>query len=346
MIAISNEIMLFTDFHAYSGFTEFSDSDKEYKNSRFRNQCEVLDGILNTAEKENIPVIFGGDLFHVRQKVDIFDFNNIFRIFANHPKVEVYLLRGNHDSINNLMGSPSSIDSFNFLPNVKVITNPEKIYINHVNVFFMPYGEDKDFIRNKLKEFSDTANRQGNQSLLVGHLGINGAELMGTKAEGEFNAGDFYPDIFDFIYMGHYHKRQRINGLDTFIYGGSTIQNTFSDAGQDKGYDILSFDGNTVYDKFITSSSPKFFTFSNYDDTVKEVIDRGNFVRINAPEEEVKKISLSEDDESKVRISPIKNFDVNSRLDISPDDSVTEVVAKFLKDKGIDALEEAKEVLP
>lgn len=98
----------------------------------------------------------------------------------------------------------------------------------------MPYGEDKKFIREKLKEFSEIANRQGNQSLLVGHLGINGAELMGTKAEGEFNAGDFYPDIFDFIYMGHYHKRQRINGLDTFIYGGSTIQNTFSDAGQEK----------------------------------------------------------------------------------------------------------------
>jgi len=47
----------------------------------------------NSQEEENLLVIFGGDLFHVRQKVDIFDFNTIFRIVANHPKVETYLLR-------------------------------------------------------------------------------------------------------------------------------------------------------------------------------------------------------------------------------------------------------------
>lgn len=337
---------MFTDFHAYSGFTEFSDSDKEYKNSRFRNQCEVLNGIFNKAEDENIPVIFGGDLFHVRQKVDIFDFNNIFRIVANHPKVETYLLRGNHDSINNLMGSPSSIDSFNFLPNVKVITNPETIKISNVNVFFMPYGEDKKFIRDKLKEFSEIASSSDNKSLLVGHLGINGAELMGTKAEGEFNAGDFYPDIFDFIYMGHYHKRQYINNRKDFIYGGSTIQNTFSDAGQDKGYDILTFSDKGVDDNFVLSRSPEFFTFDHYDEKVKDEISKGNFVRINAPEEEIDSINISDSEESKVRLSPIKEFDLNKRLDISPEDSTTEIVAKYLKDKGIDALEEAKEVLP
>lgn len=337
---------MFTDFHAYSGFTEFSDSDKEYKNSRFRNQCEVLNGIFNKAEDENLPVIFGGDLFHVRQKVDIFDFNNIFRIIGNHPKVETYLLRGNHDSINNLMGSPSSIDSFNFLPNVKVITNPETIKISNVNVFFMPYGEDKNFIREKLKEFSEIASNSDSKSLLVGHLGINGAELMGTKAEGEFNAGDFYPDIFDFIYMGHYHKRQYINNRKDFIYGGSTIQNTFSDAGQDKGYDILTFYDKGVDDNFVLSRSPKFFTFDHYDEKVKDEISKGNFVRINAPEEEINSINISDSEESKVRLSPIKEFDVNKRLDISPEDSTTEIVAKYLKDKGIDALEEAKEVLP
>lgn len=337
-------VLLFTDFHASSGFSEFSKSDEVYKNNRFRIQCECLEYILNQAEKLNLPVIFGGDLFHTRQKVPVFDFNKIYSIFAN-TTVPIYLLRGNHDSINNLMGSESSIDTFKFLPNITVISEPEVIRINDLNLYFMPYGEDTKAIKEKLKEFAEDSVNYSN-TLLVSHLGIQGATINGTVSDSPLMTGDFYPNSFNFIYMGHYHKRQKLGNLNNFIYGGSTIQNSFSDSGESKGYDILDFENSKVTDTFYPLDTPKFITVDKWDDYAKQEIDSGNYVRVRIPADQVETIKNSDVDQTLVRTEPIKSFELNSRIGITTEDAPIDIVSKYLSSKQLDEyLPLAKKVL-
>lgn len=339
---------MFTDFHAYSGFTEFSKPAPNYKNDRFMTQCRTLEHILSEAVKSHSPVIFGGDLFHTRQKVPVFDFNKIYAIFAKYNQVPIYLLQGNHDMVNNQMGSESSIDTFGFLSNIEVIKNPatRKVAPN-LKVYFMPYGEDVKYIKDKLKEFANDAEQTPMSTLLVAHLGINGATINGTQSDSPLMTGDFYPDSFDFIYMGHYHKRQMLDNRSNFIYGGSTLQNSFSDSGESKGYDLLSFEkGQKANDEFMTLDTPRFITLDEWGEQAKAEVAKGNYVRVRIPADQVSQVKESSMDLSHVRTEPVKDFKLNSRIGITADDTPVQVVTKYLKENGLSDLKDlAKSVL-
>lgn len=338
---ILSKFLFFTDSHFSAHFTEFSKPIKEYINDRFQNQCKVLSDMLTKAREDNLPVIFGGDLFDVRNQIDIEDFNYIFKIFAGFPDVKCYLLRGNHDSVNNLMGSPSSIDSFNYLENKQVISNPEHLEISDVDFYFVPYGENIKEIQDTLSEFSKMA-KENDNAVLVAHLGVNGANMNGMKSDSQLYPKDFYPDIFNFVYLGHYHLRQKIANLENMFYGGSLFQNTFSDSGSVKGYDIIDINNGCFEDNFIQHHLPEFDTVTVWDDTAKELANSGNYVRLKSEnKEDIQEAKKS----SNVRTELQKTFKVNSRLDIKKDDSPLLITKKYLEKNNIDAFDEAKEIL-
>ena len=337
-----SKFLFFTDSHFSAHFTEFSKPDKDFINNRFRIQCNTLIKLLELAKDKSLPVIFGGDMFDIRNQIDIEDFNHIYSIFSNYPEVKCYLLRGNHDSVNNLMGSPSSIDMFKCLPNKNVISNPEHIVIDHVDFYFMPYGENISEIKSKLKEFAESA-RENDNSVLVAHLGVNGAKMNGIISKSELMSNDFYPDIFNMVYLGHYHARQVFDkNHKNMFYGGSLFQNSFSDSGSHKGYDLVDINSGTFKDSFVKTNNPEFYTVFNWDEQAKKLVDQGNYVRLQTNDS--KDVKQAQDN-SNVRTELQKTFKINSRLDIKSNDSPLIITKKYLDKNKIDAFKEAKELL-
>ena len=347
---MSKGILLFTDFHAHL-FMEFAKHDDNYYTDRFKIQCKVLEDMLSRAAKEDLGVIFGGDLFHKRAAVDVRVFNMIYGIFAKYaPNIPyIYLLRGNHDSYDNSMGSESSLDTFTALgDNVHVVSTPEAFDIDDkiedagVHLAFMPYGEDIKDMKDQLHSFSQDLDPK-KFNLLVAHLGIDGAKQgqSNHRLASAFALSDMYPDKFNLVYLGHYHLRQNL--ADNVWYGGSTMQLSFNDEGQTKGYDIIHLDGRV---EFVPVDTPKFVTLTDWNDKIAKE-NKGNYIRLRLPEAVAKKIpdSVSKDELSNIRVEAQVDQTVDTRLDIDADDTPAAVVSKFMDEYYPDTKQLALEVL-
>lgn len=323
--------LLFTDFHAHL-FQEFSKPDPKYYTDRFKQQCEVLETMLKRASREKRIVIFGGDLFHKRGAVDVRVFNKIYNLFSNYCATipAIYLLRGNHDSYDNSMGSVSSLDTFSTLKNTCVISKPMVINTNFkiagkpLVFSFMPYGEDIDAMKQKLEEMSHTDNH--NYNMLVAHLGIDGARQGRSvhRLASAFSLSDMYPDSFDKVYLGHYHARQFL--ADNVWYGGSTMQLSFNDEGETKGYDLIEDDGSS---SFVEVKAPKFITLTEWNDKSREIA-KDNYIRLQVPKNVAQLVTESKDAPSTVRVEAQSNSKVNLRVKISADDSPVKIVNTYM----------------
>ena len=144
------KFIFFTDSHFHL-FTNYAKPDKFYPNDRFREQIEALQKVFDIAKEEKATVIFGGDLFHKRNAVDTRVYNEVFKVFARNQDVDVLLLRGNHDATTNSVYTDSSIDTFDYLPNVSVFTSFGVAEKNNVNIIFTAYGDETEEIKEFIK---------------------------------------------------------------------------------------------------------------------------------------------------------------------------------------------------
>lgn len=331
-------ILFFTDFHAHL-FSEFAKPSTHYYTDRFETQMKVLQGILETAVTKHYGIVFGGDLFHKRTAVDIRVFNAVYLMFAKYSNdiPFTYLLRGNHDSFDNSMGSDSSLDTFQTLPNVEVISTPtvSEVTLQGVNekLYFMPYGEEIDDMKATLAKFGEEA--KGQKSVLIAHLGIDGASqgMSNHRLASAFTVDDLHSESYDLVYLGHFHARQTLISEPTRVfYGGSTMQLTFNDEGQEKGYDL--YDGTEL--TFVPVETPKFMTFNHWGEDTQEAIDAGNYIRLQLPEKDAKRITLeAKQEESQmldnIRVEAQANFEVETRLDIKADNTPVQVTDTYTK---------------
>lgn len=331
--------LLFTDFHAHL-FKDFSKPDETYGTDRFKRQIKTLETILEEASNIKVPVIFGGDLFHKRGYVDIRVFNAIFEVFANFPNVNVYLLRGNHDSVTNSLYTDSSLDTLGTLKNVIVVSTPRAIELSDsFRVSFMPYGEEVDLMKDSLNQMAKVARKSKEdrelKQLLVAHLGVAGATTgrYSHTLEGAFSVADLYPDVFDFVYLGHYHKRQEL--LPNVIYGGNTIQTSFSDEGQTKGYHELYITNKGLEAKYIEIPNPQFITITGNDIPNEETL-KNNYIRFVGNPEQAKALQKMKTDDHipNLRITVEKDYHKESRLGITTSTTESDIVKAYINSKG------------
>lgn len=310
-------ITTFSDFHAHQ-FQEFSKLDKEFGTDRFKEQCRVLDDVFNQAEKGNHMVVFAGDLFHKRGAVDTLVMNQVIRVFKNHSKTPVILVRGNHDSKTNSLYTESSLEPLALLDNVIIASEPTVIETDRANFVCLPYGDEVAEMKEFLKGAVDNKDTS-KYNYLVAHVGVSGAVTGKTshRLEGAFGSEDLYPTEFDAVILGHYHKRQFIGGHLNMFYCGSTMQNLFSDEGQDKGvFDIVYGE----LPKFVAIDSTKFITIdvSNLPEDFDEIVDR-HYIRLTGTTEEVKSINRAlPDNATNIRVMEVKEYNTELRLDITP----------------------------
>ena len=259
--------LIFTDLHIHA---------HKQKTDRLQDCLKVLDWCFEQAIVQECQyVLFLGDLFHERSKIDVLNYLRTFEIFSkyeNHP-IETYLLVGNHDMYHREHWDVNSIKPLSAFKNVHIVEKPSTLPIGNISIDFLPYTERPIEALKELKE----GRKKKDLRLLLGHLAVHGAVLnmlYGTTADVvvEYDTGMAIvdPAIFDdwdMTLLGHYHGAQKLN--KTVEYLGSPLQLSFGEAFQDKH--ILVLDLDTLEKTYITNDfSPKHYVLGvddlpNYD---------------------------------------------------------------------------------
>ena len=336
------KFIFFTDSHFHL-FTNYAKPDEFYYNDRFREQIEALQEVFNIAKEEEAIVIFGGDLFHKRNAVDTRVYNEVFKVFARNKDVAVLMIRGNHDATTNSIYTDSSIDTFNYLPNVTVFTAFGAIEKNNVNIVFTAYGDETE----EIKEYIKSNVQEDKVNVLVGHLGVEGS-LTGKgshRLEGAFGYQDLQPELYDFILLGHYHRRQYFNNPN-HLYGGSLMQQSFSDEQEANGVHLIDTDKLTT--TFIPINTRKFITVQgdSIPEDIEALVEQGHFIRFIGTPEQAKALELDEV-ESNVQVQMKKKYTVEKRIDSEVTDDPVTIASSYAdkyypeaKDKIVECLKE------
>lgn len=286
------KVLIFSDIHIHP-----------HKKSIERlNDCiKTLDWVFKNAEENSIEnIIFLGDLFHDRQKIDVLTYQKTFEIFEKHlnkNKFKVYLLLGNHDLWHYQRWDVSSVNPLRNLSGVTVINEPCVKHLSKDYLFgFLPYTHDPiEDLKKIEKDWKKICKETGANppKVLGGHIAVDGAVWNikhGTHAEVAIeHDGDMVkvgPSIFNNwnrVFLGHYHAEQKLS--NTVEYVGSPLQLSFGEAFQNKHIALYDFEEdkcNYIENDF----SPKHFIIN--EDDLDDYDLEGNFIRL-----EVKDMSSS-----------------------------------------------------
>lgn len=223
---------------------------------------ELISGfraIADTAEKENVrAVIIAGDLFDndsVSQKT----LNYIMSVIGKCRSVEFLYLSGNHEKKRLLESG---------------VERPENLKIfgdawTYFDIDGITFAGRSTICENM---FDSLTLKEDSVNIVVLH-GILAEHTDTTDKIGE---KDFSHLPIDYLALGHYHtySKKKIGERCVAVYSGTPEGRGFDEAG-DKGYSLISIDGNIPEHRFIRSMQRKihikeFFFDGSFDDIILE----------------------------------------------------------------------------
>ena len=336
------KFVFFTDSHFHL-FTNYAKPDDEFVNDRFKEQIEALQKVFDIAREEKADVIFGGDLFHKRNSVDTRVYNKVFEVLARNRDIDVYMLRGNHDSVTNSLYTSSSIEPIGYLPNVHIFSSTDTFSFTDVNLVFEPYGDETEEIKEHIKGSYD----ENKTNILVAHIGVEGS-LTGKgshRLEGAFGYQDLLPDNYAFILLGHYHRRQYFTNPNHF-YGGSLMQQSFSDEQESNGVHLIDTDKLTT--EFIPINTRRFITIQGEDipENFDQLIEEDNFIRVIGTANHAKVLEMDKSMKDKnVEVQIKKEYTVEKRIDSDVSDDPLTIASTYAKQYSPESENEILECL-
>lgn len=235
---------------------------------------EVLPGLCEAVKTDkDKKLVCLGDFYHIRYKVDVAIQNRVFEYFSllGDHGIDVWLLPGNHDQINEQ--GENALTPFNTLLNVSVFD--EMCETNRGT--FIPYRKNKEEIIEYLKccPLSD-------KNPLFMHEDIIGFEYGNGIVSDKGISFSFLQSLNVLIFSGHYHKRQRKGNIS---YIGSPYQIDAGETGQEKGY--MYYDPtNQSWDLINTDWGPKYYNFGEVQKGTTIYAKQGDVVRVKAPKGE------------------------------------------------------------
>jgi DNA repair exonuclease SbcCD nuclease subunit len=248
------KILLFSDIHIHS-----------HKKSleRLDDCLSVLDWVFQLAVDRQIQhVVFLGDLFHERHKIDVLSYQRTFEIFDKYmsrnavPLFKLYLLLGNHDLWHLQKWDVSSVFPLGSISGVHVISYPCTELIGKYPISFLPYTDNPI---ETLKQIKNDAEYK----ILMGHCAVDGGVLNSRGGHGpevtvEHDGNMVRVDTKVFkdwnqVFLGHYHEQQKINNVE---YIGSPLELSFGEAFSEKH--VIIYDLETHEKEYVENTfSPK-----------------------------------------------------------------------------------------
>jgi len=269
---MSDDILLYSDIHVHP---------HKRSQKRLEDCLAALEWVFKTAEDRGITnILFGGDLFHDRQKIEVYTYQKVFEVFAKwmiKGKFRQYLLLGNHDLWFNEKTTVSSVTPLSALPGMHIVSKPERHEIAGHNWDFIP------FTHNPIESLQEFKNLHSMTEYALGHIALDGAILHGSQQadvaiehDGDMVrvSSSIFSD-YKHVFLGHYHAEQRVNNKVEYI--GSPLELSFGEAYQEKH--IIIFNGTTQKKEYIQNNfSPKHLVI-NADERDKYDLE-GNYVQI------------------------------------------------------------------
>lgn len=279
------------DMHFDRPFINLSDKDILGEKRRLE-QRKVFKKIIDYIKENEIEYLFiSGDLYeHEYVKKSTIEYIN--SLFKQIPDTLVFISPGNHDP--NLKNS--YYNRYKWNDNVFIFSNKiERVNNNNVDVY--GYGFD-DFYCNEsnLKELK--IENSENINVLVIHGDLDGVKV-GEKQYNPINKNVIENKNFDYIALGHIHKRSISNNI---VYPGSTVS---------LGFDELGKHGMIVGNITKESLNLEFVPLDE-----EEFVERNVEISdINSKEElieHINSINVKENEYLKIILVGNRNFEINT----------------------------------
>jgi DNA repair exonuclease SbcCD nuclease subunit len=256
---------------------------------RLHDCLKTQEWVFNVAKNNGIKdIVFAGDLFHDRSKIDVMTYHLTFETMAKYcdGSFNLWILLGNHDLWHYDKWDITSVRPLAALPGVHVINKPCSLEVAGEYIDFLPYTHDP------VQHLAEL--RKANNKVLVAHLAVHGAQFntnynrrsdVVLEHDGEMVKID--NTLFkgwEQVWLGHYHGYQEV--YENVEYIGSTLQLTFGEAYQEKY--VIIYDLDSKKKEFIENIiSPRHFYLNNTNIDNYDVAN--NFIRL-----EVEDISATE----------------------------------------------------
>lgn len=287
------KILIFSDLHIHP----------HKKSSERLGDClRALEWVFDTAKGRSIDnIVFLGDLFHDRQKIDVLAYQKTFEIMERNlssSPLKMTLLLGNHDLWHYERLDVSSVNPLRTLPGVTVVSEPSVVEIKSDKesfpMGFLPYTHDPIKDLKKVESEWNARCKDGENKVLGAHIAVDGAvwnskykTMSDVTVEHEGDMVRVGPEVFrewDRVFLGHYHASQKMN--ERVEYVGSPLQLSFGEAEQEKH--LIIYDTCADALEYVANDfSPKHMIINERQVDQKNL--KGNFVRL-----EVDDISGSE----------------------------------------------------
>lgn len=232
----------FSDLHLHK-FKAFAPTGSE----RLQQSLKALDEISKVAEKEDVPLLFTGDLFHDPKEAENETMALAQKAFysMNKRNILFYAISGNHDlSEKNTIAnvSPSHLDSFTQYKNFYKVDNTtvSPISTNLLITGIPYYNSEKELIiqiKQTKKNLKKVPQYKDKFKILMLHSDMPNAKTPTGQVIGDSDIPEDLDEFFkfwDLVLCGHIHKAQKLSKKVYML--GSPIHQTAGDEGNDMGY--------------------------------------------------------------------------------------------------------------
>jgi exonuclease SbcD len=277
-------------------------------NLRSLDTLNCLEEMLRVAREEKPEYVFvSGDIFDKaeiwqgRSHKEVLQARYIILELSKAAK-QVVVMRGtpNHDSAEAFEELQAH---FEYVPNVHIITAPQVIKFDDIDVAVLP-GFDCGTFRAKFPGLSKEKENEvfteelsnivlglkaqcseGKKSVLMAHYTVPGCNMesgqvmMLTQFEPVIPQETLMAANFDLVALGHIHRPQKLPGIQNCFYSGAINTMNFNDEGQERGFWLhehtLPFDSWNWESKFFKTPYREFITF-DFTDTDVTAINFGD----------------------------------------------------------------------
>ena len=222
------KLVMFTDIH----FGARNNSDQHNLDN-----LEYIDWLISVVKKEQPShMAFLGDFFENRNAINVRTLNHALEGCRrlNALGIPIFFIVGNHDLYHRSNRAIFSTDTFNDLPNFILINEPMEL---SKDWYAAPYLFKE--------EYAAQVAAINSHRYVMGHFEFRNFVVTGADRRMEHGPD---PDDFagpDFIFSGHFHKRQATKNI---IYIGNTFPTNFGDAGDpERGCCVFDIENNEIY---------------------------------------------------------------------------------------------------
>ncbi|KAA3618002.1 MAG: exonuclease subunit SbcD [Calditrichaeota bacterium] len=234
-------------------------------------------------ENEIDILIIAGDIFDNANppNASLRQYYNFLKSLTSSPCKHTIIIGGNHDSVSTLNAPRALLQSFNIsvFGGVTADLQDEIVPVKDATgkqiatICAVPFLRDRDIrtavagelygerekrikegMRSHYSTVADLAQQATPASLPIiatGHLFAAGSR--GADSEKDIHLGnlgqisaDAFPDIFDYVALGHLHRPQMVGGLKKIRYSGSPIPLSFSEIDDQKQLLLVEFNGKKL----------------------------------------------------------------------------------------------------